>query len=104
MAKNEYIERGAAINRLLSVAVTDDVFGMGVQFGVGHAIAVLNEAPAADVVEVKHGTWIHDYNNVYGCSECLERETMSPKKPKNYCPNCGAKMDGERKGVDGNGV
>lgn len=52
MAEKEYIERGAAINRLLSVAVTGDVFGMGVQFGVDHAIAVLNEAPAANVVEV----------------------------------------------------
>lgn len=52
----------------------------------------------ADVAVVKHGKWIHDYNNVYGCSECLERETMSPKKPKNYCPNCGAKMGGGKHG------
>lgn len=42
---------------------------------------------------VKHGRWIHDINNLYGCSECLERETMSPKRLKPYCPNCGAKMD-----------
>lgn len=42
---------------------------------------------------VKHGRWIHDINNLYGCSECLERETMSPKRLKPYCPHCGAKMD-----------
>ena len=56
---------------------------------------VLETAPTVDVVEVVHGRWIHDYNNLYGCSECMERETMSPKKLKNYCPNCGAKMDGD---------
>ena len=47
-------------------------------------------------VEVVHGHWIHDINNLYGCSECMERETMSPKKLKNYCPNCGAQMDGDK--------
>ena len=40
------------------------------------------------------GEWIHDYNNLYGCSACLERESMSPKSKKPYCPNCGAKMKG----------
>ena len=40
------------------------------------------------------GYWIHDVNNLYACSECLERETMSPKKKKPFCPNCGARMKG----------
>ena len=52
----------------------------------------------ADVAPVVHGRWIHDINNLYGCSECGGRETMSPKKLKPFCPNCGAKMDG---GADG---
>ena len=52
---------------------------------------------ANDVTVQRHGKWIHDVNNLYGCSECMQRETMSPKKLKNYCPNCGAKMDGEKK-------
>ena len=43
------------------------------------------------------GRWIHDLNNLYGCSECGERETMSPKRHKNFCPNCGAPMKGESK-------
>lgn len=51
--------------------------------------------PTIDAVPVVHGRWIHDINNLYGCSECAERETMSPKKLKPYCPNCGAKMDKE---------
>ena len=84
MADKEYIERNALIAEYDRIHVG----------APGGARKLMVEAPAADVVEVKHGKWIHDYNNVYGCSECLERETMSPKKPKNYCPNCGAKMDG----------
>lgn len=42
---------------------------------------------------VVHAHWVHDANNLYGCSNCLGRETMSPKKLKNYCPHCGAHMD-----------
>ena len=67
--------------------------------GYGHPAVVDLEdiagIPAADVVPVVHGRWIHDINNLYGCSECLGRETMSHKKLKPYCPNCGARMDGE---------
>lgn len=41
------------------------------------------------------GEWIHDINNLYGCSRCGKREAMSPKKLKDFCPNCGADMRGE---------
>jgi hypothetical protein len=60
--------------------------------------SILKDAPTIDAVPVVHGRWIHDINNLYGCSECMKRETMSPKKLKPYCPNCGAKMDGEADG------
>ena len=53
----------------------------------------LAKAPAVDAAPVVHGRWIHDNNNRYGCSECMAREIMSYRNPKNYCPNCGAKMD-----------
>lgn len=52
----------------------------------------VEQLPTIETTPVKHGRWIHDINNLYGCTECGERETMSPKKLKNYCPNCGAKM------------
>ena len=41
----------------------------------------------ADVAEVKHGEWFLDGR----CSECLVNPLTTHK---NYCPNCGAKMDG----------
>ena len=54
----------------------------------------------ADVQPVKHGKWLpiieaNEYGDVYQCgtycSECGETLQSEP----NFCPNCGAKMDGE---------
>ena len=66
---------------------------------------VINDFPSADVQEVKHGKWIdlHDedvlYEQIYKCSvcgKCFVLETGTPQENEyNYCPNCGAKMDGE---------
>ena len=67
---------------------------------------VLIQAPAADVVEVKHGYWEEWWDDNYlsychKCSECgsyplTKEETMHDEVLSAYCPNCGAKMDGER--------
>ena len=48
-------------------------------------------APTADVVEVRHGEWGFDGIG-WTCSECEEYGVTDYK----FCPNCGAKMDGER--------
>ena len=55
----------------------------------------LMEMEVVDAKPIVHGKWIHDINNMYGCSVCMNRETMSPKKMKNFCPNCGAYMKGD---------
>ena len=52
------------------------------------------QSPAVDVAPVVHGRWImHDdeFGLTCECSAC-HIETMGDG---NYCPNCGAKMDGE---------
>ena len=56
-------------------------------------IAIIDDMPAADVVEVKHGHW-EKLKDGYWCSNCciLEKDL---KQEYNYCPNCGAKMDGK---------
>ena len=52
----------------------------------------LQDAPTVDAVEVVHGRWKEPYLLYIVCSECgtgyVKYETY------NYCPNCGAKMDG----------
>ena len=68
----------------------------------GGARKLMEDAPTADVAEVKHGHWflLDECANagVY-CSECSKkvyREHYANQKIKSaYCPNCGAKMDGE---------
>ena len=50
---------------------------------------------------VKHGEWIEqDWDDgVYKCSACGEEWCFMEGTPENnytnYCPNCGARMDGE---------
>lgn len=50
-----------------------------------------------DFVEVKHGKWKQAYNSFpkYVCTNCNH---LFNNKSFKYCPNCGAKMDGEVKG------
>lgn len=51
---------------------------------------------AVDAVEVVHGRWMK-HRNETKCSIC-KFIYYSNHDNFNYCPNCGAKMDGERKG------
>ena len=54
------------------------------------------EIPAADVVAVKHGRWVKEpkiSKEYKWCDNC--QYAFSRLHPDNYCPNCGAKMDGE---------
>ena len=64
----------------------------------------LNSIPAADVVPVRHGHWI-EWAEFFGretdkknlgvfCSQCR----LYADNGFDYCPNCGAKMDGGEKG------
>ena len=60
-------------------------------------IAIAN-FPTVDAVEVVHGRWLKATHSLstgsilagYSCSEC---DNFSVRN-SNYCPNCGAKMDG----------
>ena len=57
----------------------------------------VNTMPAADVAPVRHGRWeTHsDRPDSLICSVCKCGFDMWKHDPHNYCPNCGAKMDGE---------
>lgn len=52
----------------------------------------IDEVPTADVQEVKHGRWkwYSDLANVR-CSSCNRFSILAT----DFCPNCGARMDGE---------
>ena len=61
------------------------------------------KAPTVDAVEVVHGEW-EKQQGIYSCSICGKacpydvQADIIQYWTCNYCPNCGAKMDG-----DGNG-
>ena len=88
----EYIERDALckwLHETMSAQTT--VVGMAYVRDFWNKVL---DIPAADVATVVHGKWVVSSDGYYSyCSECKN-------EPKNgemtdYCPNCGARMDGE---------
>jgi rubrerythrin len=83
----EYIEREALI-------AAYDAAHKGEPGGARKLIA---DAPAADVAPVVHGRWIPVSNTGIGatgrCTVC--NKAIYGFVAYKYCPNCGARMDGE---------
>ena len=80
----EYLERKTAVMRLMQ----DECSAKNVQS--------IMELPAADVAPVWHGWWADKQGGFWEtatCSICGEKYPTVGIVP-NYCPNCGAKMDG----------
>ena len=54
--------------------------------------------PNADVAPIVHAHWInknlHGYEWIFVCSNCDYIDGYPFNDRSNYCPNCGAKMDG----------
>ena len=64
----------------------------------------IEDAPTANVAEVRHGHWKYvdgdlGYSDLE-CSECRATTAFFDDERFNYCPNCGAKMDGETCDID----
>ena len=55
------------------------------------------EKTTVDAEHVRHGRWIIN-GRLWECSICGEtsNNTCMGEPRANYCPNCGAKMDGEK--------
>ena len=84
----EYVEREKVLSKAAPVAgCFSDMISV-------YDVAML---PAADVAPVRHGRWgTHsDRPDSLICSVCNYGFDMWKHDPHNYCPNCGAKMDGE---------
>ena len=52
---------------------------------------IINDIPSADVAEVKHGKWTSNGLSNPQCSLCRNYNIEKSR----FCPNCGARMDGE---------
>lgn len=85
----EYIEREALIKRLEVTPIIK--YGVPTQVRDG-VIDLVEKQPAADVEPVKHGRWQFGGDGLVECSVCEEAYDNRQLLPRNYCPNCGAKM------------
>ena len=90
----EYIEREALIEELKRRDFLPVIVKQAIE-----------AVPAADVAPVRHGRWEDWWPGIglimtgeemlYRCSVCDAK--YSTVESYKYCPNCGAKMDGEEK-------
>ena len=82
----DYIKREDALEQF-------DYYDLG-EYLTTQIRGMLMDIPSADVAPVRHGHWeVIDAEEPrrYGCSECKRLSWHM----ENYCPNCGARMDGE---------
>lgn len=93
----DYIDRQALLNDIEQYHLSDGKFQ--------HWVEV---QPSADVQPVRHGRWMEENRRprsaMFYCSECHRTAyDIQPTRDKTwakrcryaYCPNCGARMDGE---------
>lgn len=63
---------------------------------IGWLIRIINEIPTADVAPVVHGRWgVEVGMNWFKERICPVCKKYIESNFWNYCPNCGARMDGE---------
>jgi len=84
----EYIEREALITKFKKMELGEH--GLVKRLFADGVYAVIAAFPAADVAPVVHGHRVDDGGFYARCSQC---DGVLPLCA-NYCPNCGAKMDG----------
>ena len=92
MAK--YIEKEVAVKIAEKYGLTDGSV-LGRHSGIADCIASeIATLPIADVVPVVHGKWMPFHSEAAGdiqyCSAC----EIGFDAKTDYCPHCGAKMDG----------
>ena len=93
---SDYISREAAIDRL-NKNLSNCNPGTFSEMCYADAIETVKHLPSADVEPVRHGKWIedHDYLKCPECGVMVKRDfTFFDVGDWNFCPNCGAKMEG----------
>lgn len=95
----EYISRPNLMEALTNSDAQRRIRAMSGAEAYDEFLTLLNAAPAADVAPVRRGLWVYgaDEHGCYAlCSICKDSfyVQMAVREHTNYCPNCGAKMDG----------
>jgi hypothetical protein len=111
MAEKEYIERYALIEEIRGL--TTETWGKGLKNGWwSHSVQIkdnflrlIEKSPAADVAPVVHARWKDNHCTACGMmpmgEELWDSCEFAPPKFEffmDYCPHCGARMDGGKDG------
>lgn len=89
MGMAEYIEREAAIKELMNDAPEQ------VGYSREDAADCIRYMDTADVAPVRHGQWVNTHSDSEFVQCCLcKYPVYAAWNVTNYCPNCGAIMDG----------
>lgn len=101
---DDLISREYALAKLSELFVPEkyervDFGRIGYNHAIADAEATIRFLPSAEP-QRKRGKWIErDEDCTWECSACGEPWTLIEGTPKqngmNYCPNCGAKMEGD---------
>ena len=91
---SDYIERQKVKDIRFSGGINHDGF---LYVPYKELVDGIKALPSADVVQVVHGRWENYSPITIKCSRCGHVIHDWRYSECKYCPNCGAKMDGERK-------
>lgn len=100
----EYIEREAISEEIRKYYYKNPPnfsYGEGFDRGLDRAQRAILDAPAADVAPVRHAKWVDNHCTACGMmpmgDEMWKNYDCEPplfERFMDYCPSCGAKMDG----------
>lgn len=100
MPEKKYIEADRAFElikiRLDALELmTNSDRAEGYEMAICAVLRIIEHAPTADVAEVRHSVWVYlgidkFEKPIYQCKNCKCNDRGTPQ----YCPNCGARMDG----------
>ena len=71
--------------------------GESMRGGIRKALRIIEQAPTIDIAPVVHGEWVKDGGCECRCKKCGYAplyDYFGRVRLSNYCPHCGAKMDG----------
>ena len=94
---SDFIKRDDAIEKINSALKRVFVEDIGQE--------IIASIPSADVAPIKHGRWEHERlpstnGGTYAVVRCSECKSQFPMRETKYCPNCGARMDGDCNEID----
>lgn len=98
----DYIDRETALLSMTPIVKRASERNRNILSAVKQCVEAINWCPAADVAPVRHGAWVAigktDPRPGFKCSRCnclAPTGFMGTFVKSEYCPNCGARMDGD---------